>query len=180
MKTAIIYCSETGFTQKNAQWLQEALGEDAKLFTLKEARKESASSWKEFDAVVFGGWFHAGIIKGLTWFKKNIPGWSAEGKKLAVWGTGASPAGTPDIQLNLKNNLSDEEHKVCKIFYCPGGFAYEKMSRANKFLMRLFAKAMADRAKKDPSYNEMAAMITQSYDLSDKKYVEPIVEYLRK
>ena len=47
-----------------------------------------------------------------------------------------------------------------------------------KMAMKAFASMM--RKKKDATDDEkiMAEMISKSYDISDEKYVEPIVEYI--
>ncbi|MCQ2580012.1 MAG: flavodoxin domain-containing protein [Treponemataceae bacterium] len=178
MKTAVIFSSETGFTKKYAEWLKEALGNEAELFALNEARKALKDSWNDFDALIYGGWCCAGSVNGASWFKKNISDWAAAGKKLAVWATGGSPAGSPVIEVTLNRLLAEEQHKVCEVFYCPGGYAYDKMSAKNRMLMGLFAKMVENKAKKDPSLKEMAKMLSQSYDLTDKKYIEPILKYL--
>lgn len=178
MKTAIIYSSETGFTQKYAQWLTESLGQNAKLFTIKEAQKADAGTWNDFDALVYGGQCCAGSVNGVAWFKKNIKAWANNGKKLAVWATGGTPDGSADIEIALKKLLTDEQHKVCAAFYCPGGYTYDKMSAKNRMLMSMFTKMIESKAKKDPSLKEMAKMLSQSYDLTDKKYIEPILKYL--
>ena len=61
---------------------------------------------------------------------------------------------------------------------CPGGFNYEKMSAASKFKMKMFLKVL--KAKKDKTKEEevMIKMIASSYDISDKKYIEPILACL--
>lgn len=73
--------------------------------------------------------------------------------------------------------LSSEQKKV-KIFYCPGGFNYDKMSKPSKMMMKMFVKAL--KAKKDKTEEDeiMIKMISQSYDISDVKYTDPIVEYI--
>ena len=91
MKTAIIYSSETGFTKKYAFWLQEKLGNDAKVFSLKEAKKVSWNSFDDFEAFVYGGWVCAAQINGAKWFKEKMPSLAASGKKIALWATGGSP-----------------------------------------------------------------------------------------
>lgn len=85
----------------------------------------------------------------------------------------------PDVEEALKNCLSEEEHRKAKIFYCPGGIYYEKMTVASKCMMKLFVSAL--KAKKDKTEKEqmMADMISKSYDISDRKYIEPIVAWAK-
>lgn len=171
MKTIIIYNSQTGFTKRYAQWLAEAT--DAECLELEAAKKHT---YDNYDAIVFGGWACAGGISKLKWFKSHMEQW--EGKKLAVFCVGGSPADNPDISKALRGNFNDAQWERVKVFYCPGGFNYEKMSATSKMMMKIFIKAL--RAKKDKTEEEkgMVDMLSHSYDISDKKYIEPILEYL--
>ena len=83
----------------------------------------------------------------------------------------------PEVAVALKNCFSEEEHKLAKIFYCPGGFNYEKMSASSKMMMKMFIGAL--KAKKDKTEEEkiQIEMISKSYDISDRKYIAPIVEW---
>ena len=65
------------------------------------------------------------------------------------------------------------------VFYCPGGFNYEKMSAASKLMMKMFIKAL--KAKKDKTEDDeiMIKTVSSSYDISDKKYIDPILECLK-
>lgn len=171
MKTIIIYNSQTGFTKRYAQWLAEAT--DAECLELEAAKKHT---YDNYDAIVFGGWACAGGISKLKWFKSHMEQW--EGKKLAVFCVGGGPADNPDISKALRGNFNDSQWERVKVFYCPGGFNYEKMSATSKMMMKIFIKAL--RSKKDKTEEEkgMVDMLSHSYDISDKKYIEPILEYL--
>ena len=70
------------------------------------------------------------------------------------------------------------EWEKVHVFYCPGGLSYEKMPVPSKLMMKVFAKTM--QAKKDKTEGEavMARMIAASYDISDRKYIEPILACL--
>jgi len=172
MKTAVIYNSKTGFTKRYAQWIAEAASADC--FELSDAKKKSMTG---YDAIVFGGWACAGSISKLGWFKSNIGKWA--GKKLIVFCVGGSPADNPEIQPTLQRIFKELEPSKVNVFYCPGGFNYEKMSSGSKLMMKMFIKTL--KAKKDKTENdeEMIRMISSSYDISDKKYIEPILECLR-
>lgn len=70
--------------------------------------------------------------------------------------------------------------KRISVFYCPGGFNYEKMSVSSKLMMKMFVKALNAKKEKTEAEKEMIKMISSSYDISDKKYIEPILECLKK
>lgn len=173
MKTIVIYNSQTGFTKRYARWIAEAAGADC--LELSAAKRRSLES---YDAIVFGGWACAGSIKKLGWFKENIEKWAD--KKLIAFCVGASPIENPDVEVALKRIFNASEQKKVKTFYCPGGFHYDRMSIASKLMMKMFIQTL--KAKKDKTEQEkvMIKMISSSYDISDKKYIEPILEYLKK
>lgn len=171
MKTIVIYNSQTGFTKRYAEWIAEESGADC--FELSTAKKKNMD---EYDAVIFGGWAYAGSIKMLSWFKRRIQKWND--KKLIVYCVGASPLENPDLETSLRRNFNEEEWKRVHVFYCPGGFNYEKMSTQSKLMMKMFIKVL--KAKKDKTEKDeaMIKMISSSYDISDKKYIAPILECL--
>ena len=172
MKTIVIYNSETGFTKRYAQWISEKA--EAECVEYNQAKKMDLES---YDAIVFGGWAIAGSISKLKWFKKNISKWSD--KKLVVFCVGASPIENPEINATLPKNFTDEELKIVKWFYCPGGLNYEAMSVKSKVMMKMFVKML--NAKKDKTEDdlEQIRMISSSYDISDIKYIEPIIKFLK-
>jgi menaquinone-dependent protoporphyrinogen oxidase len=61
MKTAIIYSTTHGTTEKVSQMMQEQLGvESTRLFNLKKNKKPDLG---QFDQVIIGGSIHAGMIQ---------------------------------------------------------------------------------------------------------------------
>ena len=174
MKTIVIYTSQTGFTKRYAEWISESSGADCVEF--KKAKKIKLS---DYDAIIFGSWFMAGGIKNLDWFKKQIPALSSVEKKLFVFGVGGSPAESSEVSKALRRNFTDEEWNSVKAFYCPGGFNYEKMSGFSKFMMKMFTTMLANKKDASKAEKNMAQMISHSYDISDKKYIEPILAVLK-
>ena len=173
MKTIVIYNSQTGFTKRYAQWIAEKTGADC--VELSEAKKRSMDA---YEAIIFGGWACAGGISKLRWFKGNMDQWA--GKKLIVFCVGGSPINSPSVEPALKNNFSEAEFKKVNAFYCPGGFCYEKMSASSRLMMKLFLKTLKAKKDKTEEEREMIKMISASYDISDPKYIEPILKCLEK
>ena len=118
MKSIVIYNSQTGFTKQYAEWISEAAG--CECVSLKQAGKINLA---DYDAIVFGSWCMAGSVKKLEWFKKQIPVLSQAGKKLIVYAVGASPVDSPDVAVAMERILTEEEKKLVKLFYCPGGLS---------------------------------------------------------
>lgn len=170
MKTAVIYTSQTGFTKQYAEWIAEDVQGDC--MTVAEAEKKDLSG---YDAIVFGGWCFAGSIKKLDWFKKKAVQWAD--KKKVVYAVGASPLENPELQEGLRKNFTDEEWAQISVFYCPGGLCYEKMSGVSRVMMKMFVRMLAK--NKSEKEQAMAKMLSKSYDISDRKYIAPMVEYLK-
>lgn len=171
MKTIVVYYSQTGFTKRYAEWIAEKSGADC--FELSEAKKKNMN---DYDAIIYGGWACAGGISKLSWFKGNINKW--KGKKLIAFCVGGSPSENPTIEPTLRKNFNEEERERVSVFYCPGGFNYEKMSTASKLMMKMFIKALKSKKDKTEEEEVMIKMISSSYDISDIKYIEPILECL--
>ena len=173
MRTIVIYNSQTGFTKRYAQWIAEETGADC--LELSSAKKKNLSA---YEAIIFGSWACAGGISKLGWFKGNIDKWAD--KKLIAFCVGGSPADSPEVGPALKQNFKEPEFKKVNVFYCPGGFNYEKMSAPSRLMMKMFIKTLKSKKDKTEAEQEMIKMISASYDISDRKYIEPILECLRK
>ena len=171
MKTIVIYNSKTGFTKRYAEWIVKAAG--AECLPLSDAKKKDLSP---YEAIIFGSWACAGGISKIGWFKQNAGRWPD--KKLIAFCVGASPAENPEASVALKQNFSDAERKKIKAFYCPGGFNYEKMSAPSRLMMKMFRKSLDAKKEKTEAESVMIQMISSSYDISDEKYIEPILQYL--
>lgn len=171
MKTIVIYNSQTGFTKRYAEWIAEETGADC--LALSSAKKMDLAA---YEAIIFGGWACAGGISKIGWFKGNTDKWAD--KKLIAFCVGASPIDNPEIDIALKRNFNESEQEKIKTFYCPGGFNYEKMPLPSKLMMKMFIKTLKAKKDKTEAEQRMIKMISSSYDISDKKYIEPILQYL--
>ncbi len=173
MKTIVIYNSQTGFTKRYVEWIAKAA--EADCYALADAKKKNLD---EYEAIIFGGWACAGGISKISWFKSNMEKWA--NKKLIVFCVGGSPMENPEIETGLRKNFKESEWEKVSVFYCPGGFCYEKMSASSKLMMKMFIKTLKAKKDKTKEEQEMIEMISHSYDISDEKYIEPILECLQK
>ncbi len=175
MKTLIIYTSQTGFTKKYAQWLAKEM--EADIITIQEAKNNKKEYFDNYDAIVYGGWAMAGSIVGSKWYFQRATAW--KDKKLALFCVGASPEANPDVEEFLNTILTEEQKTYMKVFYCQGGIDYSKMKTPSKLAMKAFASTLKKKKNASQKEKDMAEMISHSYDISDKKYIEPIVKYLK-
>ncbi|MBR3058966.1 MAG: flavodoxin [Clostridiales bacterium] len=174
MKTIIVYTSQTGFTEKYAKLLGERL--KGEVLTLKEAKKKPKDYFDDADAIIYGGWAMAGKVSGVSWFTKKIDNW--KGKKLACFCVGASPIDAPDVGPCMDKVFNDEQKKFAKTFYCQGGLCYAKMSGPSRMAMKAFASMLAKRKNQTEDQKLMAKMVAQDYDISDPKFIDPIVAFV--
>lgn len=172
MNAMIIYYSKTGFTRQYAEWLAEALGCSCVPY---ERRKQIDP--KQYDMVVFGSWCHAGRIKKLKWFleKFNV---GADCRK-AVFAVGAMPPDNPVVKTLFEQNMSAEDFKKIPAFYVPGGLRYEKMGLTSRLMMKAFSQMVANKKDKTADEEEMAQIISRSFDISDRSYLEPLIQCLQ-
>lgn len=174
MKALVVYTSQTGFTKKYAEWIAKRLQAD--LMDVHDAKKKKKSDFDSYDAIIYGGWAMAGKVIQSKWFLAKAPAWKE--KKLALFCVGASPKENPDVEQSLKNLLTDEQRKYIRSFYCQGGLDYDKMKTPSKLACKALVSMLNKKKDATQKEKDMAEMLSHSYDISDEKYIEPIVEYV--
>lgn len=170
MKTLVIYKSKTGF----AKWYAEIIAREVEgeLIDYKEVTVKKMS---EFDIVVYGGGLYAGMINGFKKAKEMFKKSSA--KKMVVFATGGTPnVVTGKIDEVWKNNLSEEELTLIPHFYMQAGLCYENMSFMDRTLMKMMANVLSKNQNKDNMEEGFEQAIKSSYNISDEKYVEPLIK----
>jgi len=173
MKGIILYHSKYGATRRYAGWLAEATGFDCA--EIKSARIEDV---KEYDILLLGGGIYASGIAGLSFLRKNIG--HLKGKKVIVFCDGASPYEENAFQqLYDRNMKGDLAGLPC--FYCRGGWDMEKMSFADRTLVKMLRKAVAKKKPEDMEVWEKALMEAgdRKCDWTDRSYIAPILEAVR-
>lgn len=169
MKPILVYRSETGFTRQYALWLAEEL--ECEAVGWKDRRKVD---WGAYDTVIYGGWFHAGGIRGLSWFQKQLP--RLEGKRLAVFAVGACPADDPGVKAALAANLPGPQWDSVARFYLRGGLCYEKMGVGDRLMMAAFRQMLR---KKEGPDSETLRGVSRSFDALDRESVKPLVAWAK-
>ena len=166
-KTIIIYRSATGFTRQYALWLGEALGCEAVPYgERKKVRLE------DYEQVIFGGWFHAGGIRGMKWFEKQLP--RLRGRRLAVFAVGACPTGDPGVEEALAHNLPASQWEGVARFYLRGGLNYEKMGLGDRLMMAAFRQMLR---KKEGADSETLRGVSRSFDALDRDSLVPLIQW---
>lgn len=172
MKGIIIYKTKYGSTKKYVDWLIE----ETKFDSI-EVDKADINSIKAYDTIILCGPVYASSIKGLNFIRKNYN--ALKNKKLSIFGVGAS-----DIEEGTINNLKTfslkRDLKDVALFYGRGALDEDKLSFFDRTLCKLLRKAIS---KQDPStYDPIMKVIsvtTGKADWTDKKYLEPLLDYIK-
>ena len=91
---------------------------------------------------------------------------------------GGSPNDNPDVEVFLNNVLTEDQSKYIKVYYCQGGFNYEKMNMPSRIAMKMFVSALKNKKNATEKEKLMSEKMSSSYDISDIKFIEPIVAYI--
>lgn len=168
----VLYNSKTGFTRRYAELIAGELG------CAVRPLEGSPANLSQYGAVVFGSRLHAGIFDGWKKAKKLLARRGA--KQLVVFATGAMPNEAVDqIRKVWEQNLTPEDRNAIPHFYLQAGLCYEKMGGVDRAMMKVAAWAMGRKKAKTPEDEAFQSAISQSYDISDPKYIQPVVNCLR-
>ena len=132
MKTAIIYASSHGTTEKIAKQIQFGLGADStRLINLKETKALDLSM---FDALIIGGSIHAGQMQGRvkTFCKKNMV--DLLQKRVGLFMVGMNE---PEFENEFNNAFPELLRNHAITSKCVGGeFLFEKMNFFEKLIVK--------------------------------------------
>lgn len=168
----IVYKSLTGFTREYAEAAAKAL--DCRCLPLKEA---PAIVVPRGGTLVFGGRLHAGSLDGL---KQALGLYRAsKAERFVVFATGATPASAEDtIRGMWEKNLGAELLGSVPHFYLPAGLRYGRMGAVDRLMMAGLRGYLRHRRNKSEADLAQERMISGSFDVSDTKYLEPMLELL--
>ena len=161
---AIVYCSNTGFTEAYARMLSEEL--DLPVFSEKQAHLHLGSG----DSVFFLVWVLGSSIKGLEKARKryDVEGTASVGLVL----TDQSVA-----EIRKRNKIADD----APFFALHGGLAIEKLHGFYKLVFKLGTKAL-ERTSSAPADEKMETykILTEGASFLDRKNLKPIVSWYSK
>lgn len=169
-RTLILYKSQTGFTQKYAQWAADDLA--------CALAPWGRSPMRGYHTIVFGTRAHAGRADGL---KQALSAYEKSGaQRLVLFVTGAMPnAAQETIQQFWEQNLTQEQRAAIPHFYFQAGLCYERMGFLDRAMMKGLMRFLDHKADKTPEEAEMQKTIAGSYDISDRALLKPMLELLR-
>ncbi len=167
----VIYKSKTGFTEKYANWIAEALG--CEVYPLENINLVHLA---DYDVIIFGGGVRAGKINGVK-FVETIRN-SYPHKKLVVFATGAAPADESETVERIRK-MNVPRNSAIPFFYFQSGINYEKMKGFDRVIMTMVRNVMRRTKDKDGTRDDMISAMKNSYDHSSRESIEPLVNDVR-
>lgn len=172
-KGIILYRSKYGAAKRYAEWLTELTG-----FDCAELPNVALNDVKEYETILLCGGIYASGVAGISFLKKNLE--ALKNQKIAVFCVGASPYDAKALDELKAFNTKGKMNNI-PFFYGRGFWNESKMSLKDRILCRALKKAVA---KRDPSTYEpwMKALMSAgegNCDWTDRKYLEPILDYLK-
>ena len=169
-KTAVIYCSRTGFSARYAKWIAKALHAD-----LYRYKTIDSALLSQYQTLIYGAGFYCGFLKGRNWLKKLIRPLTAQ--KVLVYATGSMPRVQPqDLQQEWDMNFTAEEQSRLHLFYLPGGMNYARLSPPEQILMRLYRMYMLCSSKTRDDTRSLMKDLDHSVDYTDREAIVPLLE----
>lgn len=178
MTKAILYCSQTGFTKKYAEWLSEDLACEALPYAQRGQLDLDA-----LDLLVFCSWFHAASVKGAKWLKEAMV--QHPGLKVVVVVTGASAMpGDPlsregEVEEAFRRTFPADEYPELPWFYCRGGFDFSRLGAADKVAMRMFFHMNGKKAQDDPVLAQQLQAMEAGFDGMERAYLDPVLSCIQ-
>ena len=171
-KGLIIYQSKYGAAKKYAMWLAEATG-----FDVVETPKADSRALKEYDRIILCGSIYASGIAGISFLRKNRQ--ALKGKKTAVFCVGASPYDEKALEEVKAHNLK-EDLRESPMFYGRGAWDESAMSFKDRTLCKMLQKAVAKKytSTYETWMTSLMCAVGQKCDWTDKKYLEPVIQYM--
>ncbi|MBE5961916.1 MAG: hypothetical protein E7256_11160 [Lachnospiraceae bacterium] len=164
MKQIVIYQSSTGFTKQYAEWIGTALGCE-----VVDIKNGNSLNIAEYDCVIYGGWIMGNMIMGLDKIRKRNP------KNLIVYAVGSTPNGE-----TLREAIRTQNHlEQIPFYYMEGGFHFDKLNFLVRMMLKKMKKSVAKKADKTEQDIYMEKTLGTSFDHSDRKFIVPLVEYVK-
>jgi menaquinone-dependent protoporphyrinogen IX oxidase len=170
----VIYSSKSGFTEKYANWIAEALEcEAVRLRDLESTKMNKART------LVYGGCINAGWVLGLKKFLRRVD--QQKNQNVFVFGVGLSPSNSSDAERYHTANLNGSDKKI-PWFYFQGGMDIDKLRGFEKLLIKIMIETSTKAQRKlalkaGKSVEEFVNPLKQ--DHCDREAIKPLVEAVK-
>lgn len=168
----VVYKSSTGFTKKYAKMIASEL--NCKILRYD---KISLDIINEYDTVIFGSRIVGGHIDDITRMLKLIE--ASHINHFIIFITGASDYEDENVKKVWDSSLTKAQREKYPHYYFPGGLNFKDMGLVDKGMLKslmLFLKFKRNKTKNDIALEKK---LSKSFDISDKKYINPLIESLK-
>ncbi len=159
MIKAVVYTSNTGFSETYAKMLSQRLS--LPCYPLSESKKHL----RKKDCIIYFGWLFAGSIKG---YKKAAQLYNIN----CVCAVGLCDTGTLLDETRKRNSIPEST----PLFTLQGGIKKGELRGINKFMINMLAKGLSK--QKSPTREELRMLELLSHDASyvKEENLLPVIE----
>lgn len=155
MNAIVIYESRYGSTRQYAEWIADEANAD-----VVSADELEIEALEGYDTIVFGGWIHAGTLRGADFIAEN---WDMlQNKYVAVFSVSGKPPDSADVQTALENALPEPIRNEVVCFSIPGRIIYSNLRLVDRLLLTV------------------AGHHGVEFDGVEKSNIAPIIQFLRR
>lgn len=164
MKTLLIYQGKYGATEQYAKWLSAALDVPAK-----KATDRDPEEMKDGDLLIMGSSVYIGKLQIAKWIRTHET--RLLKLRLVLFVVSGTPVDQTDKLLKyVTSSLPPAIFGQCRVFFLPGRLVYERLSRRDRFMLRVGALFAGKAAR--------AQMLT-GYDDVKKEHLEEILAHIK-
>lgn len=173
---AVVYCSQTGSSERYARWLAEEL--NCVAAPLERIDDVAANA----DLVVLCSWFHAASLKGAKRFRAYMR--RHPEKRYAVAAVGATPMPceewpASEHEAAFRRSFPAGDYADLPWTYCLGGFHFERLGAADKIAMRIYFKMLESEVKAGQTRSQAALDgMRAGFDGCERTYLQPLLDEL--
>lgn len=172
-RTAVVYATKQGSTERYAQWIAEACGAD--LISVKQANPDDLCG---YDTVVFGGGVYAGAINGISLMKNNLERFR-EKSRLFVFTVGLTqPGDAGAFEQVLVRNFTQQERERFRFYHFPGALDFRKLPLWQRPMFYLLKKSIQGRPPENRTQVEQNLLDCYggAVDFTSRVYTEPLIQ----
>ncbi len=161
--TAIVYTSNTGYTEMYAKLLSEKTG--LPVYSSSEAVKVLDKG----ATIIYLGWLMASFVKG---YKKASKRYNIA----AVCGVGLCDTGA--LLKEVRKAISLPES--IPLFTLQGGMDHSKLKGIYKFMINALTKSMSSKANRDEGEERMLCLLKEGGDYVREENLAAVMEWYKK
>jgi len=175
-KTLVIYNSKYGHTRTYARWLAGELNAD-----ISNSKYLKEFNLDEYSTILFGSSLYAGTNKAARLIVKHFD--QIKDKKVVLFTCGltdvSSESNIIGINKALDKVITPEIRSKIRIFHVRGGVDYDHLSFLHKIMLKWLYSQLSKKPDSEltDENRDFLATYGQKIDFSDKKMIEPIIQY---